>query len=129
MPGFPDYIIICKQEYTYDKGDHRQMFHAILPPKWQAVKMKEFTDHPITVGADPDRYSQVMTKFRYHFPGPPGNNNSDNEGWGDHEYAQEPPIHAPGNILKKPEYNVQVFHPAVPKGDAVNRRTIFHTRI
>lgn len=83
------------------------------------IKSDELTDHPVRVGGDPDGDGKVMAEFRHILPCSPGNHHGDDQCWKDHGNTQWTPYHAPGNIFKQPENDVQVFHPAVAEGNGV----------
>jgi hypothetical protein len=94
------------------------------------IEVKELADHPIRVGGYPQCNSQVVAKFRHKMPGPPGDDDGDDQCREDHGYTQGLPDQAPANVLKKPEYDVKVFHFPVAQGDGINRGLLIsHPRI
>ena len=72
--------------------------------------MKEFADHPVTIGSYPGSYGKVMAKLTHVLPGAPGYDNGNDQCRKDHGNSKRLPDHAPGYIFKQPEYDMQVFH-------------------
>ncbi len=120
MPRFPDNIIKRQEQDAQYKWDDCYVFISITSKQRDGIKMKKFTDHPVTVCSDPHRNSKIMTKFTHVLPGTPGNNDRNDKGREDHGNPEWPPYHAPANILKKPEYYVQVFHLSVTKWNIIS---------
>ena len=120
MPGFPDNIVKGQEYHTQYKRDQGQVFKSIFPKNRLGIKMQEFADHPVTIGCDPDSNGQVMTKLTHILAGSPGNNDCNGQGRKDHGNPQWPPDHTPTDIFKKPEYNMQVLHPAVTEWNIID---------
>ena len=110
MHWLPQQIIISQHQNTNAKRNNGQVFISYISIKSHRIKVKELTDHPIGIGAYPEYDSQVMTNFTHELAGSYCNEYSKKQGWKDHSNAQWPPYHAPADIFKQPENNVQVFH-------------------
>ena len=91
VPGLPIQVIKSKRKNTQPKRDQGKMFISKIANQRPGIKLKEFTDHPIGVGTDPDRDGQVMTEFRHVLSCSPGNNDGNNQGWKNHRNTQWPP--------------------------------------
>ena len=119
MPWFPEDIIKSKEQDTHYKRDDAEVFECIIAKKRFAVKMKEFADHPVAVGTDPDSDGKVMAELTHVLAGSPGNHNGNNQCGKDHRYTQWSPDHTPGYVFKQPEYDVQVLHLPETEGNIV----------
>ena len=101
------------------------MFIRVVAEQGFGIKAEKFANHPIAVGANPNRYGQVMTKFTHEMPSSPSNNNGNNHSWDNHYNSQRFPKHTPGNIFEKPKNDMKVFHFSVLKRNLINI-FIFH---
>ena len=81
--------------------------------------MKKFADHPVRICRYPEYNGNIVAYFTNVLPGTNGNYDRDDKRWKDHGDTQWPPDHAPADIFKKPEHDVEVFHFAVANGNAV----------
>ena len=71
MGWFPYDVIKNQAKDTQNKRDDTEVFECIVAPKRFAVKVKEFADHPVAVGCNPNGYGQVMAQFAHVLPGAP----------------------------------------------------------
>jgi hypothetical protein len=60
-----------------------------------------------------------VAKFTHILPGAPRNYDRNDQGREDHRNTQGSPDHAPTDIFKKPENNVQVFHLTIMKWNII----------
>src|SRR5690348_7911505 len=88
------------------------MFSCKLSPDQLFIKTKEFTDHPIGIGGDPENDREIMRQFRFDLTVFPGDPDRDRKGWNDHRNAQFLPDHTPTDIFHQPESDMHIFHPA-----------------
>jgi hypothetical protein len=119
MHGFPKQVVISQYQNANHKGYYSEVFIGNININHPGIKMKEFTDHPVGVGANPEYDGQVMAYFADELAGAETDDNGNCQGRNYHGDAQQLPVHAPADVFKQPEHDVQVFHFTEAEGDAV----------
>ena len=76
------------------------MLKGVFTKQDICIEMEKFTNHPVTVGNDPEGYGKVVTKFTHVLPCSTGNNDRNKECRKDHCNSQWLPYHTPGYIFE-----------------------------
>jgi hypothetical protein len=64
---------------------------------------KKLTDHPDTIGSDPETHRQVMEFFTLGLTCDPGDDDGQSHCWRNHYHSEKFPFQAPAYIFTEPE--------------------------